>query len=48
MSKPLMYKGFVIREKCAINLATGVVVNNHYSEWEKLKLVLDEIQECED
>ena len=45
MSKPLMYKGFVIREKCAINLATGVVVNNHYSDWEKLKLVLDEIKE---
>ena len=45
MNKPLIYKGFVIHEEYAINYATGVVLNNSYSDWEKLKSVLDEIKE---
>ena len=47
MNKPLIYKGFVIHEEYAINYATGVVVNNSYSNWEKLKLVLDETKDYE-
>ena len=40
-NRQLLYKGFVIFEEYAINYKTGVVLNNSYSDWNKLKSVLD-------